>query len=62
MDQELRDWLKSLAEPHSATSTVVAPRSTLSEEAADYLARIVTDGTLKAALTELGETDPDLAG
>ncbi len=62
MDRELRDWLKGLAEPHAGTDTVIVPRPQLSEEAADYLARVATDGTLKAAFSELAENERDLAG
>jgi hypothetical protein len=45
----------------------MAPRETgkrwhLSEEAADYLARVATDGTLKTVFSELSENEPDLAG
>ncbi len=62
MDRELRDWLKALAATHAGTGTVIASRAPLSEEAADYLARVVTDGTLKTVFSELSENEPDLAG
>jgi len=61
MDRELRDWLRSLA-----VKTDSAPLSThdavLSDSAADYLERIATDGTLKAALNEIAAAEPELAG
>jgi hypothetical protein len=61
MDRELRDWLRSLADP-PPTGARVATHTPLTDEAADYLARIATDGTLKAAFAELAEREPDLAG
>lgn len=61
MDRELRDWLHSLAVKADS-----APPSTndavLSTAAADYLARIATDGTVKAALNEIAAAEPELAG
>lgn len=61
VDRELRDWLRSLA-----VTTDSAPPSTndavLSTAAADYLERIATDGTLKAALNEIAAAEPELAG
>jgi hypothetical protein len=54
--------LKALAATHAGTGTVIASRAPLSEEAADYLARVVTDGTLKTVFSELSENEPDLAG
>lgn len=57
MDRELRDWLKSLSAP-----TLTKDRSDeFSAEGAEYLARIATDGTLRAALNEIAATDHDLA-
>ena len=61
VDRELRDWLKSLAGHGDGEEAVVASRQ-VSDEAADYLERIATDGTLKAAFAELAESEPDLAG
>ncbi len=57
VDRELRDWLRSLS---TDTLTAERPRD-LSEDGADYLERIATDGTLRAALAEIAATDPDLA-
>jgi hypothetical protein len=61
VDRELRDWLRSLAVTGEGTA-VRAHGAVLSEAASDYLERIATDGTLKAALDELAAADPDLAG
>ncbi|MDP9389382.1 MAG: hypothetical protein M3Q48_16060 [Actinomycetota bacterium] len=61
MDRELRDWLRSLAVPGEGTAAR-AHGAVLSEAASDYLERIATDGTLKAALDELAAAEPDLAG
>lgn len=36
-------------------------RYRFSDEDAAYLRRIATDGTLEAALQEIGESEPDLA-
>lgn len=61
MDRELRDWLRSLA----VTGDSAGPRThdaVLSGAAADYLERIVADGTLKAALNEIAAAEPELAG
>jgi hypothetical protein len=52
MDRELRGWLRGLAEPRGGHETLDHPDE-LSAEGAEYLARIATDGTLKAALAEL---------
>lgn len=60
MDHELRDWLRGLSTPVAAHGTHA--HSTLSEGAADYLAQIVADGTLKAAFAELAAGEPELAG
>ena len=61
MDRELRDWLRGLSTPDAGHGTI-APNATLSEEASDYLAEIVGDGTLKAAFAELAAGEPELAG
>lgn len=61
MDRELRDWLRSLAEPSGGHDTL-AHRAELSDEGSEYLARVATDGTLKAALAELAASEPELAG
>lgn len=61
VDSELRDWLRSLA----VTGAGAGPRAhdaLLSAAAADYLERIAADGTLKAALNEIGAAEPELAG
>jgi hypothetical protein len=57
MDRELRDWLRGLAEPRGGRDSRDHPHE-LSREGAEYLARIATDGTLKAALAELAANDP----
>ena len=52
VDDELRDWLRSLV----VTTDSAVPRAhdaVLSGEAADYIERIAADGTLKAALNEI---------
>ncbi|MGH2601169.1 MAG: hypothetical protein ACRDJ9_17510 [Dehalococcoidia bacterium] len=60
VDRELRDWLRSLAvRPDEAGRA--SRRRELSEQDAAYLARIATDGTLAAAVAEIGATDSDLA-
>jgi hypothetical protein len=56
MDRELRDWLRGLAE-RRGHDTLDHPDE-LSKEGAEYLARIATDGTLKAVLAELAASDP----
>jgi hypothetical protein len=61
VDRELRDWLRGLGEPRVAAAGVDAA-APLSPEGADYLVGIVLDGTLRAALDELGAADPELAG
>lgn len=61
MDRELRDWLRGLAEQSGAHGQLEASAE-LSEEAANHLARIATDGTLKAALGELSASEHELAG
>ncbi len=61
MDRELRDWLRSLAEPSGGHDTLDHPGE-LSQEGSKYLARVATDGTLKAALAELAANEPELAG
>ena len=61
VDRELRDWLRSLAK----TGDRAGPRAdsaVFSTAAADYLERIATDGTLKAALDEIAAAEPELAG
>jgi len=60
VDRDLRDWLRSLAHPRGRQPQAVPPD--ISDEAADYLAQIARDGTLKAALAELGAGDPELSG
>jgi hypothetical protein len=62
MDRDLRDWLRSLAVAHPRDRQQQAVVESLSDQAADYLERIAHDGTLKAALAELGAGDPELAG
>jgi hypothetical protein len=52
MDHELRDWLRGLSEPLGGHDALDHPDE-LSADSAAYLARIATDGTLKAALAEL---------
>jgi hypothetical protein len=61
MDRELRDWLRGLAVPRGGHGTLEQPVE-LSEEASEHLARLATDGTLKAALAELAASEPELAG
>jgi hypothetical protein len=61
MDRELRDWLRGLAEQRGGHDTLDHPDE-LSKEGAEYLARVATDGTLKAALAELAASEPELAG
>ena len=61
VDRELRDWLRSLAVTGEGATTP-ARGAVLSDAAADHLERISRDGTLKAALDELGAAEPDLAG
>ena len=56
VDHELRAWIKSLAKPSPSPGRNGPPE--FSREDAEYLRRVATDGTLKAALQE-GE--PDLA-
>ncbi|MGH9042140.1 MAG: hypothetical protein ACRDZ3_18125 [Acidimicrobiia bacterium] len=58
VDHELRAWIKSLARPLPSDDP---DRYKFSDEAAEYLTRIATDGTLKAALQEIGASEPDLA-
>ena len=59
MDREWRDWLRSLG----PSGVEAADRNTdLSAEASDFLVQITTDDTLKAALEEIGASEPDLAG
>ena len=58
VDRELRDWLRSLVVDVDETH----PAAQLSNEAGDYLDRIVADGTLKAALNEIATAEPELAG
>ena len=59
VDHELRAWIKSLARP--ARRAEGGERRKFSSEDAAYLTRIATDGTLKAALQEIGASEPDLA-
>jgi hypothetical protein len=60
MDRELRDWLRELAKSHAQET--LEPPAELSEEGSEYLGRVATDGTLKAALAELAASEPELAG
>ncbi len=60
MDQDLRDWLRSLAVHRDADASSAGAE--LSDEGAEYLARIAADGTLAAALAEIAATEPQLAG
>ena len=62
VDRDLRDCLRSLAVIHPRGPDERARAETLSDDAAEYLARIASDGTLKAALAEIGASEPDLAG
>lgn len=59
MEADLREWIRGLA-AGDADSAVASQE--ISSEAADYLERIATDGTLKDAFAELAEHEPDLAG
>ena len=59
VDYELRAWIKSLARRPSPSDD--PDRYKFSDEAAAYLRKIATDGTLKAALQEIGASEPDLA-
>lgn len=59
VDREYRDWPKSLSKP--AAERAVDARTPFSDEAANFLDRIATDGTLKAAFREYGEQDAELA-
>jgi hypothetical protein len=61
MDHEMRDWRRGLPEPIAAHATLEGPDE-LSAEGSEYLARVATDGTLKAALAELAASEPELAG
>ncbi|HET7486643.1 MAG TPA: hypothetical protein VFJ85_01850 [Acidimicrobiales bacterium] len=61
MDREVRDWLRSLAVT-DARERPSTGQATLSAGGADYIERIATDGTLKAALNEIAAAEPDLAG
>lgn len=59
VDRDLRDWLRGLAvKPEKRNGD----RGKLSRDGAEYLTRIAADGTLKAALDEIGATEPDLSG
>jgi hypothetical protein len=62
VDREFRDWLRGLAVPSTASHDDGPGAMVLSDQAADYLARIATDGTLKAALAEIAASEPELAG
>lgn len=59
MEADLREWIRGLAA--GDTDSTVASQE-ISSEAADYLERIATDGTLKDAFAELAEHEPNLAG
>jgi hypothetical protein len=61
VNRELREWLRSLA-GHESPDDVVPTGRSLSDEGAEYLERIARDGTLAAALTEIGANEPELAG
>ncbi len=60
LNRELKAWIKGLAKASSAGRRKGRPE--FSREDADYLRRIATDGTLKAALQEIAASEPDLAG
>lgn len=60
VDRDLRDWLRGLGEPKAPARRVDA--AALSPEGTDYLVGIALDGTLRAALDELGAADAELAG
>jgi hypothetical protein len=59
VNHELRAWIKSLGRRPGARRD--PERYKFSDEAAAYLTKIATDGTLKAALQEIGASEPDLA-
>lgn len=59
MDREWRDWLRSLGPSRIEGADL---HTDLSPEATDYLVQITADGTLKAALDEIGAGESDLAG
>jgi len=59
VDHELRAWIKSLAKPAPSAGWNGPPE--FSREDAEYLRRIGTDGTLKAALQEIAAGEPELA-
>lgn len=59
VNHELVAWIKSLAAAPLPSDD--PDRYTFSDEAAAYLRGISTDGTLKAALQEIGASEPDLA-
>jgi hypothetical protein len=59
VNYELLAWIKSLATPPLRSDD--PDRYKFSDEATAYLRRIATDGTLKAALQEIGASEPDLA-
>lgn len=59
MDREWRDWLRSLGPSRPEGADL---HQELTPEGIEYLLRIASDGTLKAALDEIGASEPDLAG
>ena len=62
VDRDLREWLRSLGKPAPRVNgATVSEDRELSDDAAEHLARIASDGTLKAALAELSASDPDLS-
>lgn len=58
VNHELVAWIKSLA---ARPTRREGESREFSPEDAAYLRRIATDGTLKAALQEIGASEPDLA-
>lgn len=61
MDRELRDWLRALADSPGGDDTLGHPDE-LSDHGAEYLARVATDGTLKAVLAELAASERAITG
>lgn len=59
MDREWRDCLRSLGPSRPAAADL---HQELTPEGIEYLLRIASDGTLKAALDEIEASEPDLAG
>lgn len=59
MDKELRDWIVGLSVQVDGDDA--GPLEQFSDEGADYLEGLVTDGTLRAAFSEFAATEPELA-